>query len=112
MTADRRSQLVSDGLLGFAVGGDLLLFFGGELAWGLAAGDLLALDVMADVIDDLGVGERRDVTDVGDVTTLANAEVVDGIRRQVQSVKVAKGDVPRELSETEKAEIQAFGAES
>jgi len=51
-------------------------------------------------------------TDVGDVTTLANPEVVDGIRRQVQSAKVAKGDVPRELSDTEKAEIQAFGSES
>jgi outer membrane protein TolC len=31
---------------------------------------------------------------------------------QVQSAKAAKGDVPRELSETEKAEIQSFGAES
>ncbi len=51
-------------------------------------------------------------TDVGDVTTLANPEIVDGIRRQVQSAKVAKGDVPRELSETEQAEIQAFGSES
>jgi acetyl-CoA synthetase len=51
-------------------------------------------------------------TEVGDVTTLANAEVVDGIRHQVQAAKVAKGDVPRELTETEKAEIQAFGAES
>jgi acetyl-CoA synthetase len=48
-------------------------------------------------------------TDVGDVTTLANAEVVDGIRHQVQAAKVAKGDVPRELTETEKAEIAAFG---
>jgi acetyl-CoA synthetase len=51
-------------------------------------------------------------TEIGDVTTLANAEVVDGIRRQVQSAKAAKGDVPRELSDTEKAEIQSFGAES
>ena len=50
--------------------------------------------------------------DVGDITTLANPDMVDGIRRQVQSAKVAKGDVPRELSETEKAEIQAFGSES
>jgi acetyl-CoA synthetase len=50
--------------------------------------------------------------DIGDVTTLANPEVVDGIRHQVQSAKLAKGDTPRELSETEKAEIQAFGAES
>src|SRR5215468_683882 len=51
-------------------------------------------------------------TEVGDVTTLANPEVVDGIRRQVQSAKVTKGDAPRELTETEKAEIQAFGSES
>ena len=51
-------------------------------------------------------------TDMGDVTTLANPEVVDGIRRQVRAAKVAKGDVPRELSETEKAEIKVFGAES
>jgi acetyl-CoA synthetase len=51
-------------------------------------------------------------TDVGDVTTLANPEIVDGIRRQVQTAKIAKGDTPRELSDTEKAEIQAFGTES
>jgi hypothetical protein len=38
--------------------------------------------------------------------------VVEGIRRQVQAAKAAKGDVPRELTETEKAEIKAFGAES
>jgi acetyl-CoA synthetase len=48
-------------------------------------------------------------TDVGDVTTLANPEVVEGIRQHVQRAKVAKGDMPRELSETELAEIQAFG---
>ncbi len=47
--------------------------------------------------------------DVGDVTTLANPEVVEGIRQHVQRTKVAKGDAPRELSETELAEIQAFG---
>jgi acetyl-CoA synthetase len=47
--------------------------------------------------------------DVGDVTTLANPEVVEGIRQHVQRAKVAKGDMPRELSETELAEIQAFG---
>ena len=51
-------------------------------------------------------------TEVGDVTTLANPEVVDGIRRHVQAAKVARGDTPRELSDTEKAEIQAFGTES
>jgi acetyl-CoA synthetase len=47
--------------------------------------------------------------DVGDVTTLANPEVVEGIRQQVHRAKVAKGDTPRELSETELAEIQSFG---
>jgi acetyl-CoA synthetase len=49
--------------------------------------------------------------DVGDVTTLANPEIVDGIRHHVQSAKVASGDVPRELTETEYEEIKAFGAE-
>jgi acetyl-CoA synthetase len=49
--------------------------------------------------------------DVGDVTTLANPEVVDGIRQHVQQAKVASGDTPRELSETELAEIQSFGNE-
>jgi acetyl-CoA synthetase len=49
--------------------------------------------------------------EVGDVTTLANPEVVDGIRQHVQRAKVAKGDTPRELSEVELAEIQSFGNE-
>src|ERR1700742_2886745 len=49
--------------------------------------------------------------DTGDVTTLANPEIVDDIRHEVQSAKVASGDVPRELTETEKAEIQSFGKE-
>jgi acetyl-CoA synthetase len=50
-------------------------------------------------------------TDVGDVTTLANPEIVDSIRHKVQSAKLAKGDAPRELTEAEKAEMAAFGAE-
>jgi acetyl-CoA synthetase len=50
--------------------------------------------------------------DVGDVTTLANPEVVDGIRHQVQSAKVASNDVPRQLTEAEYEEIKAFGAET
>jgi acetyl-CoA synthetase len=49
--------------------------------------------------------------DIGDVTTLANPEVVEGIRHQVQSVKVANDDVPRELTEAELHEIKSFGAE-
>jgi acetyl-CoA synthetase len=50
--------------------------------------------------------------DVGDVTTLANPEIVESIRHQVQAAKLAHGEVPRELTETEEAEIKAFGAES
>jgi acetyl-CoA synthetase len=49
--------------------------------------------------------------DVGDVTTLANPEVVEGIRHQVQSEKVKRGEEPRELSEAEYEEIKSFGAE-
>jgi acetyl-CoA synthetase len=49
--------------------------------------------------------------DVGDVTTLANPEIVEDIRHHVQSAKVAKGELPRELSEAEYEEIAKFGAE-
>src|SRR6266700_5488503 len=49
--------------------------------------------------------------DVGDVTTLANPEIVDSIRQHVQSVKVANDDVPRDLTEAEFEEIKKFGAE-
>jgi acetyl-CoA synthetase len=47
--------------------------------------------------------------DVGDVTTLANPEIVDDIRHLVQSEKVAQGEVPRELTKQERDEIAAFG---
>jgi acetyl-CoA synthetase len=47
--------------------------------------------------------------DVGDVTTLANPEVVDDIRHHVQAEKLTRGEVPRELSPEELEEIQAFG---
>jgi acetyl-CoA synthetase len=49
--------------------------------------------------------------DVGDVTTLANPEIVEQIRHHVQSEKAAHGEVPRELTEAEAAEIKSFGAE-
>ncbi len=49
--------------------------------------------------------------DVGDITTLANPEIVDDIRMRVQSEKVARGDTPRELSATELEEIKSYGAE-
>jgi acetyl-CoA synthetase len=48
-------------------------------------------------------------TDVGDVSTLANPEVVEEIRRQVQGEKAARGEVPRELSAEEQKEIAAYG---
>jgi acetyl-CoA synthetase len=58
------------------------------------------------------IAATSNFTDTGDITTLANPEVVEKIRQQVQSAKVAKGEVPRELSEIELAEIRSFGAES
>ena len=48
-------------------------------------------------------------TDVGDVTTLANPEVVEEIRVHVQGEKTAHGEVPKELSGEEAKEIEAFG---
>ena len=48
-------------------------------------------------------------TDVGDVTTLANPEIVEEIRVHVQSAKTARGEVPKELSGEEAKEIEAFG---
>jgi acetyl-CoA synthetase len=57
------------------------------------------------------IAATSNFTDTGDITTLANPEIVEKIRHQVQSAKVAKGEVPRELSETEVAEIKSFGNE-
>jgi acetyl-CoA synthetase len=47
--------------------------------------------------------------DIGDVTTLANPEIVEDIRHHVQSEKLAHGQSPRVLTEAEKKEIEAFG---
>lgn len=47
--------------------------------------------------------------DVGDVSTLANPEIVDDIRHHIQSDKLAHGDVPRQLTPQEAEEIQSFG---
>ena len=49
--------------------------------------------------------------DVGDVTTLANPEVVEDIRHHVQSAKVARDDVPRQLTESKFEEIKKYGSE-
>ena len=47
--------------------------------------------------------------DVGDITTLANPEIVESIRHRVQSEKLARGELPRALSQQEMEEIRAFG---
>ena len=46
---------------------------------------------------------------VGDISTLANPEVVETIRHQVQTEKVERGELPRELSAQELEEVKAFG---
>ncbi len=48
--------------------------------------------------------------DVGDITTLANPEIVDSVRHHVQSEKLARGETPRPLSEQEIEEIKLFGS--
>jgi acetyl-CoA synthetase len=50
--------------------------------------------------------------DIGDVTTLANPEIVEDIRHDVQSDKLAKGEVPKELTKEEKEEIAKYGEEA
>jgi acetyl-CoA synthetase len=57
------------------------------------------------------IAATSNFTDTGDITTLANPEIVEKIRYQVQSAKVARGDVPRELTELELTEIKNFGSE-
>jgi acetyl-CoA synthetase len=49
--------------------------------------------------------------DIGDVTTLANPEIVEDIRHHVQGAKAARDDVPRTLTEAELEEIRKFGGE-
>jgi acetyl-CoA synthetase len=48
-------------------------------------------------------------TSPGDITTLANPEIVETIRQHVQSAKVERGETPRKLSKEELEEIKAFG---
>jgi acetyl-CoA synthetase len=47
--------------------------------------------------------------DPGDITTLANPEIVETIRSHVQGEKIARGDLPRELSAEELEEVRRFG---
>jgi len=48
-------------------------------------------------------------TSPGDITTLANPEIVETIRQKVQAEKVKRGELPRELSPQELEEIKKFG---
>jgi acetyl-CoA synthetase len=50
--------------------------------------------------------------DVGDVSTLANPEVVEEIQEKVQAAKREKGEVPQDLSSKEKEEIASYGTSS
>jgi len=48
-------------------------------------------------------------TSPGDITTLANPEIVETIRQKVQAEKVKRGELPRDLSPQELEEIKKFG---
>ncbi|KKM50377.1 hypothetical protein LCGC14_1556170 [marine sediment metagenome] len=48
---------------------------------------------------------------IGDVTTLANPDVVETILKMVQTEKVARGEVPKELPKEVIEEMKRFGAE-
>jgi acetyl-CoA synthetase len=48
-------------------------------------------------------------TGAGDITTLANPEIVETIQHRVQAAKVERGELPRELTPQELEEIRAFG---
>ena len=50
--------------------------------------------------------------DVGDTTTLANPEVVEEVRLQVQSAKVKAGQVPKGVPQAVQDELRRFGEES
>jgi acetyl-CoA synthetase len=55
------------------------------------------------------LGGISNFTEVGDITTLANPEIVESIQHHVQSDKASRGQLPPELSEKDIAEIKAFG---
>ena len=49
--------------------------------------------------------------DIGDTTTLANPEVVEEVRMEVQSAKAKAGEVPEGVPEEVQAELRRFGEE-
>ena len=56
------------------------------------------------------IAATSNFADVGDITTLANPEIVDKITRYVKAEKVARGEVPRELTMEEEEAIKTFGS--
>jgi acetyl-CoA synthetase len=48
-------------------------------------------------------------TSPGDITTLANPEIVETIKHHVQAEKLTRGQTPRELTPEELEEIKGFG---
>ncbi len=58
------------------------------------------------------IAATSNFSDIGDITKLANPEIVESIRHQVQSAKVERGEVPRELTEAEEEEIRSFAPRS
>src|SRR5437588_9868033 len=58
------------------------------------------------------IASSSNFADIGDVTTLANPEIVDEIREQVQSAKKEKGEDTQELSKKEQEEIATYGSGS
>ena len=57
------------------------------------------------------IAATSNFADVGDITTLANPEIVEQIRHHVQAPSSRRGEVPRELTGAEAEEIRRFGAE-
>lgn len=47
--------------------------------------------------------------DVGDITTLANPEVVEEIREHVQAAKIADGTVPESVAQEMRADVERLG---
>jgi len=84
--------------------GETLLVHGGASGIGRATVELFVAEGAKVVVNDPGTSGSGEGSD----TTPAQ-QIVDEINEHVRSEKVAKGDVPRELSEQELAEIKAFG---
>ena len=52
------------------------------------------------------------LTDTGDVSTLANPDVVEKIKEQVENAKKERGEDQQRLSKDEEREIKEFGSQS